>query len=379
MAIYEVAVLGSPSAAQLAYLKARLTSAVNSFQLKWGTDFVLEIQPPSFAPNSRTAAAAIFYGGSGSASIDVASILDTSVIPILPVASTESQIRLEIPPSLCVFNCLFSDRDGSDRIFSALLECIGLLPRRRRVFLSYRRSESTHAAVQLFAELSARQFEVFLDTHGIDAAEDFQDALWHQLCDVDVLIMLETKDYFGSRWTSAEFGRALAKGIGVLRVQWPDATPSIFTATSSRVELVPSELDSEGRLDVSAIVRICEQLEQTRGLNHAVRHLSMVSAVQSAIERIGGRLEGIGANRTMFLSLSSGKRLVAQAAIGVPTAVTLQEAVEAAGGSEAALVYDHLGLKPKWQSHLAWLASSVSSARWIKVSEAAWDFAGWET
>jgi TIR domain len=68
---------------------------------------------------------------------------------------------------------------------------------------------------------SARLFDVFLDTHGIAPAEDFQTMLWHRLCDSDVLVMLDTPNYFGSRWTSAEFGRALAKGIAVLRVGWP--------------------------------------------------------------------------------------------------------------------------------------------------------------
>jgi len=41
------------------------------------------------------------------------------------------------------------------------------LPAQRRVFVSYRRNESRDAAVQLFEELSARQFDVFLDTHSV--------------------------------------------------------------------------------------------------------------------------------------------------------------------------------------------------------------------
>ena len=92
---------------------------------------------------------------------------------------------------------------------------------KRQVFLSYKRDESAAAAVQLFAELSARQYEVFLDTHSIAAGVDFQESLWHSLCDVDVLLMLDSPNYFASRWTAAEYGRALAKGIGVLRVEWP--------------------------------------------------------------------------------------------------------------------------------------------------------------
>lgn len=377
MATYEIALLGDPSSGQIADIQSRLSVAASDFQLNWGSDIELFVQPSTFKPDDRVAAAAIFFGGPSSVGIDVKSILDLSVIPVLPVASTADAVSKEIPFALRVFNCLFADKDGPHRIFSGMLECIGLLPRRRRIFLSYRRNGATAAAIQLFAELSARQFEVFLDTHNIAAAADFQEALWHQLCDVDVLVMLETRDYFESRWTSAEFGRALAKGIGVLRVQWPDATPSIHTATASRVELVPTELNAEGTLAKAAVDRICIQLEQVRGLSHAVRNLSVVNAVKDAIEKIGGRFDGIGAKQTMYLSLSSGKRLVIQASTGVPTAVTLQETLECAGGEEAAVVYDHLGLKPMWQSHIDWLAKNVKAARWIKSSEASWDFAGW--
>jgi hypothetical protein len=99
-----------------------------------------------------------------------------------------------------------------------LLECVGLLPRQRRVFVSYRRDEARQAALQMFDALSSRHFYVFLDTHGITPAEDFQAMLWHRLCDSDVLLMLDTPNYFEGRWTSAEFGRALAKGISVLRI-----------------------------------------------------------------------------------------------------------------------------------------------------------------
>ena len=265
-----------------------------------------------------------------------------------------------------------------DRIFSALLECVGLLPRQRRVFLSYRRTEATAAAVQLFAELSARQFEVFLDTQGIGPAIDFQEALWHQLCDVDVLVMLETANYFESRWTSAEYGRALSKGIGVLRVQWPDSVPSVHTGTASSAEISAGEIDPMGKLAAGALERICSQLERVRSLSHATRQLSMLSSIQDAIEQVEGQVNCVGANRTMYLTLKSGRKLIVQPTIGVPTALNLQDALEHAGPVDCAVVYDHFGLNRSWELHLAWLASNVPRARWVKRTDAPWDFGGWE-
>jgi TIR domain len=378
MALYEIAIFGKPTVKQLQEFKKQIKSAADLFKLKLNTDIVVHLNPNKFNPNVRSASAAIFFGNKKSSEIDINKSIDIQSIPILPVASTANAVKKEIPVALQNLNCLFLDQVSFERIFSSLLGCLGLLPKQRRIFLSYRRVDATPAAVQLFAELSARQYEVFLDTQAIGPAVNFQEALWHQLCDVDVLVMLETPNYFESRWTTAEFGRALAKGIGVLRVQWPDTTPSIHTATASRAELVLSEIDTHGKLSSIALNRICTQLEGVRTTSHAVRQLSITNSVKDAIKRIGGRVYGAGTNQSMHVRLPSGQKLLLQTNIGVPSAVTLHELDDLAGNLESAIVYDHIGLKRSWQEHLDWLGSKVKSSRWIKQTEAAWQFGAWE-
>jgi hypothetical protein len=202
-----------------------------------------------------------------------------------------------------------------------------LLPHQRRVFVSYRRGDARQAALQLFDAFSSRLFDVFLDTHGIAPGEDFQAVMWHRLCDSDVLVMLDTPNYFESRWTSAEFGRALAKGISVLRIGWPDSTPSARTATASRVELLPEEIDpANGRLADDAIERICLQLESVRSRGLAVRHLNLVGNLRYAVEKIGGSVAGVGSNKAIYIRLADGRDVVAYPSIGVPTSMTLQDA-----------------------------------------------------
>ena len=56
-------------------------------------------------------------------------------------------IGSEIPVPLKAVNCLTYADHGPIRIAAALLECVGLLPRQRRVFLSYRRDEARDAAL----------------------------------------------------------------------------------------------------------------------------------------------------------------------------------------------------------------------------------------
>ena len=379
MTLYSIAVLGMPTPAQSTALKRHLKKTADRFRLD-ETDIDLAFNPATFRPDSRTSAAAVFFGGKGSASIDVSKVIDIATVPVLPVASQLDKVTKEIPVGLLGLNCAFyGGKGGSERVFGALLECLGMLPRQRRVFLSYKRDETTAVAVQLFAELSARHYEVFLDTHSIAPGTEFQESLWHSLCDVDVLLMLDSPNYFASRWTAAEFGRALAKGIGVLRVEWPTATASGLAGTSSSVQLKNADFQSDLSLYPGALDHVCDSLEDFRSLAHATRHLGIVGAVEDAVSKILGTVEGMDAHRAMQIRLPSGKRLIVQPIIGVPTAVTLQQAHERAGKLESAIVYDHVGIKPSWLTHMGWLAASVKGARWIKSTEAAWDLANWET
>ena len=376
--LYELAVLGAPSGKQISELEQLVSQAVLLFGLRLGQEVAWQVRPEAFSPDQQNAAAAVFFGGKDAPQANLQSLL-RKAIPVLPVVSDYAKVQEQIPAVLRPLNCLAYNVGGAPRVATALLECAGLLPRQRRVFVSYRRDEARQAALQLFDALSSRLFDVFLDTNGIAPAEDFQSILWHRLCDSDVLVMLDTPNYFASRWTSAEFGRALAKGISVLRIGWPDATPSVRTATASRAELLAEDIDAvTGRLTDNAIARICLQLEGVRSQSHAVRNLNLVSNLRHAVERIGGSMAGVGMNKAVYIRLADGKDVVVYPTVGVPTSTSLHDATMNAPDRSVAVIYDHVGLHPGWLAHLDWLGSQITTARWVKASEAAWRFADWE-
>lgn len=376
--LYELAVLGAPTPAQLAELQAIVTDAVQAFGLQLGHEVGWSVPPATFDPKQRNASAAVFFGGVGVTALGLDALIQRA-IPILPVVSDTGNVSNELPETLRRINCLDYRAGGARRVATALLECAGLLPRQRRVFLSYRRDEARQAALQLFDAFTARLFDVFLDTHGIAPAEDFQTMLWHRLCDSDVLVMLDTPNYFASRWTSAEFGRALAKNISVLRVGWPDSTPSPRTATASRAELLPAEVDATtGRLADAAIERVCLQLEAVRSEGHAVRNVNLVSQLRNEVERIGGQVLGVGPHKAVHMRLPDNREVVVYPTLGVPTSTTLHDAAARSPDQPPAVIYDHVGLHPRWLEHLDWLGTHVRAARWVKASEVAWQFADWQ-
>ena len=376
--LYELAVMGNPSAAQIRELQLHIAQIIEPFGFCLGEEVSWSLRPTDFAPAPQRPAAVVFFGAPGVSPAGVDRILQSG-IPVLPVTSAATRVHLELPEQLTSFNCLNYAEAGPKRISSALLECVGLLPRQRRVFVSYRRDSASAAALQLFNALSARLFDVFLDTHGIAPGEDFQAMLWHRLCDSDVLIMLDTQGYFDSRWTRAEYGRAMAKNISVLRIGWPDVDVSRHASNASRIDLTPVDVDvATGQLTDVTIARIADHLECLRGQSQAVRNLNLFGKIQQALEFINCTVHGVGPHNAVHATLPNGTDIIAYPAVGVPTSVTLQDAVNCAAGRSVAIVYDHCGLHPQWLDHLKWLGTNIRTARWVKASEAVWDLTGWE-
>lgn len=377
--LYQLALLGSPTDVQISELEAAIGKTVSMFNLRLGHEVGWEVRPNEFNPDQQRSSAAIFFGGKNPPLANVAKLLERG-IPLLPVASDVNQVSAEIPTLLQPLHCLPYSA-GGQRIATALLECVGLLPRQRRVFISYRRTQAEEAAIQLFNALSARLFDVFLDTHGIPPAADFQAMLWHRLCDSDVLLMLDTPNYFESRWTEAEFGRALAKGIGILRVGWPDIKPSLRIATASQIELSPGEVHpTTGQLAANAVDSICSRLEEVRSESCAVRAVNLVSKLRNAIQTIGGKTIGVGTNNAIYVQLPDGQKVIVHPTVGVPTSITLHDAStnSPSPNQSVAVVYDSVGLDRRWLEHLDWLGQHIHSVRWVKAHEAGWQFADWK-
>lgn len=379
VASYELAVMGSPSASQIAELESHIRKAVEPFGLQLGIDIAWTVRPVTFIPEPKQATAVIFFGGSDASGKNLHGLLQKG-IPILPVASLYSRVPEEIPAELRALNCLSQQEDGMLRIASAWLECVGLLPQQRRVFISYRRTEAREAALQLFDQLSARHFDVFLDTHGIAPAENFQAMLWHHLCDSDVLVMLDTPTYFDSRWTAAEFGRALSKGISVLRIGWPTTTVSKRASTATQLNLlVDQDINlATGELTEQAIANISTLIEQLRSKSHALRSLNLFSRIQQSVEQLGATVNGVGLHRAINITLPDGRDVVLYPTLGIPTSRSLHEATDRCPDSSVAVVYDEVGMHPSWQDHIHWLDTHIRIASYVKSNEVGWTLADWE-
>ncbi|BDW97306.1 hypothetical protein MACH10_29910 [Thalassospira tepidiphila] len=374
--LYRIVCRGAPTPDQLTELTGKLAEHLRQFGLAIGGEVEIIYPSSQYTHDPRVATTMVYFGAVGAAEQDVNNVLDLGV-PCLPVVSLLRVATHELPEVLQPLNAVGFDEpeQGMGRVVTALLEAVGLMSRQRRVFLSYRRTESRAAALQLFDALSSRVFDVFLDTHEIAPGEDFQAVLWHNLCDSDVLVVLDTPDYFDSRWTSAEFGRALAKQIPIYRIGWPDHTPSRQHAAHSVRTLTSDDFESDGQqLNAGCLDELCQDIEALRSKSHAVRGLNFYSKIREGVEMIGGQVLGKGSGHSILLELADGRKCVLHPTIRVPTSMHLHEVMKQSP-DEAVVVYDEVGLHEHSKGHIDWLQKMIAPVRYIKLHETAWQLA----
>lgn len=376
--VYEIALLGQFSGEVADSLIATIAEMVEPFGMEVGREIAIQ-RGGIFRPDSRRASVLAYFGGDPNDTLDFGAVFDAA-IPVVPIVSALNRFTDETPSALRHINGLaLTGPDAVALAAATILECLGLLPRQRRLFLSYRRAEARDAAVQLFEEFSARHFDVFLDTHGVSIAEEFQAILWHRLCESDVLVMLDTPDYFGSRWTAAEFGRALAKCIGVLRLGWPNCSALPQAQLAQSVTLSPDDFKpGSQQLGPAAVDKACQAVEVARSKSIAIRHANIIGELAVAVERLGGSIDSIGPKRTVLVNLPNGSQLRVYPVVNVPSSRTIEAALIGAEMDDIAIVYDHLGLHKTSEKHVDWLTTQISGVRLVRSSEIAWRFAAWE-
>lgn len=386
MGTYEFALLGAFSESARRAIRRGILDSTEPFGLEMGKDVVVHDRATIDGRDLGSAFAAVYFAGDASQDTAVAERLVSESAPVIPyIDGVGLSFEGNLPEFLLAANGLRRRTEDTEHaeLISALLECVGLLRRQRRVFVSYRRTESRAAAVQMHDVLTERCFDVFLDTHDIRPGDAFQEVLWHRLVDSDVVVMLDTPGYFESRWTRAEIGRARAKEIQVLRVIWPDHQPTQLTALSDTLYLEHGDLvGPDGPILPERAQTIALQVETLRSRSIAARFMSLTGKFRADVSRIGGKILGIGAHRAITVQLLDDRTVWAYPVVGVPTAESLNDVAEKArisGGSNIPiLIYDHLGIHSSWSAHLKWLDEQIRTVRAVKVSDVAWELADWE-
>lgn len=363
---YQVVLLGQTRPAVRDALRKTLVARMREMDLDVDAHVVFLDASDARALTQAGPAVCAFVGGHFYDAMDsatVAWLVDDAVL-VLPLVESLDGYENQVPSPLWPINgkVLSDTAEDIESAVGLIMEGLGLLRRTRRLFISYRRTEASDAAHQLYDLLDDRGFDVFLDTRKVRPGDPFQEELLHRLSDSDVLIILDTDGFLESEWTREELAQAQAMALGVLQVQWPGVGRPAYAALCTVVPLGAADLDGK-RLTDDALHRIGYQTETLRARSIAARYTSLVGDFDAIAEQ-----EGIPSTvqPTRYLELAPpGKNPVAVIpTVGVPETLSYQD-IEAllsrlasdgsAAPSRAVILYDPVPVRPRWKRHLDWL------------------------
>jgi TIR domain len=377
---YQVVIIDTTANGNASALEATVRGRVADLNVP--DDALRFLSPANISElNAKAPKVGVFFGGGpitdrAERAIELLLGLATVVVPVVP---SLRQFTSEVPPVLHSINGMELDPADSqlEQLAALVLECLYLVRKRRRIFISYKRDESRNAAVQLYHELDKRSFDVFLDTHSVRQGDLFQEALWHRMVDSDVVVLLHTKGALSSRWVDEEIARANSMGITVLQLVWPDNSRAGTTHLFEPLYLSESDFksfdplaDGGGELTPPALSTVAINTERLRARSLASRETFLVNrlcdlargaGIQTAVQRV--RCVDVFSKKRGKIRVFLG--------VGVPDAVSFQQSVWEDGGTppvETKLMYDPRSIAPSWVSHLDWLHKYLP-VKTIKTTE----------
>lgn len=303
-----------------------------------------------------------------------------AIIPIVSDVNNGSSIQM--PEELESINYFkLNNSEKIESLVSLVLESLYLLRQSRRLFISYRRKESTSIATQLYEKLEKSGFDVFLDTHSIRPGDPFQEELWHRMTDTDVIVLLNTKGFLNSEWTKKEISEASAMSIGIFQIIWPDHDAERYTQLTEQYKLNENNFidgkfnDNEQHLKDDVINELTEKIESLRARNLAARQELLVSTFIRDAESNGISDYQI-MNQMIFIKGKSGKKYIMLPSIGIPNAylynrMSEENICDYFPDAEKYLLYDNAKIRKMWLTHLDWLNVylPIKSLKILEVKE----------
>lgn len=308
--------------------------------------------------------------------LDILDALIKDAMLVLPVVTDLAKCAASIPESLKNINAFpLSSLNEVEKLVACILEGLSLLRLSRRLFISYKRDESTAVAIQLFEQLEKNGFDVFLDTHSIRPSEPFQEELWHRMADTDVVVLLNTKGFLNSNWTTEELAKANSMSIGILQLIFPDHTLEREAEISIPFQLTDSDFLDSRRLKDETIKMVIAQVESLRARSLAARRDNMITEFISSVRK---KLKvDLQSEKFMIVIDSNEKEHIVIPTVGVPQAFTYNQSVElvyqikSREAVDIYLLYDHRNIREKWLKHLDWLDSylPIKSIKIVEVEQ----------
>lgn len=309
----------------------------------------------------------LYFGSKDNTDVDI-DLVDKLIKDgniILPIFY--NSFSKEIPKILSNQNGLRYDESQNDKIVNLILESFGKLRNTRKIFISYKRDESTSVAIQLYEALEKNNFDVFLDTHSIKQGEPFQDELWHRMADCDVIVLLNTPKFLESEWCEKEIAEASATQIGVIQLIWPNhklerMAEVCFPTDLKETDFIVNNYNDKDYSKFTDVFleNVVRQVESVRARNLASRQDSLITDFLN-IARKYGKQVNVQPERFITEDLEDDMRRIFIPCVGIPQSIDcnqsseLKKEIKEYSVDEVHLIYDDVRIREKWLNHLEYL------------------------
>ena len=366
---YQLILLGSIENPIIKGIKDQIISEISDLKLPQGIINIIDRNNWKDEYVGNQPAFCIYLGNDNGFFEDLAIVekLIKDGTMILPVYFND--FSKEIPEELKKQNGIKYDDNQQSRIANIVLQAFELLRSTRKVFISYKRSESTSVAIQMYEALESHHFDVFLDTHSIEKGEPFQEELWHRMTDCDVILLLNTPGFLESH-CKEELAEAGSKQIGIVQLVWPNHKINAISHLSFPLNLESTDFvntiyddKDKSKLKNNKVEEIVQFVESVRARNLASRQDNLITEFMSIAKQCG---RDITVQPERYLTeVISGKKIIYVPTIGIPQSFNCQAADiryeydKNPQNTRIRLIYDDLRIRDKWLKHLDWLNNNL--------------------
>lgn len=200
---------------------------------------------------------------------------------VLPIIDNPIHFNDYIPSDIGSVNAfILSDATKVEKLKNRILSWFGLLDNTRKIFISYKRSDTSALAHQLFDSMIKMGYIPFLDSYSIESGVDFQEYLMNEISDADMFIMLNSSNYDQSEYTKAELVAASHLGIGILQVTFPESKNFPEAVFSSKI-LLKEQLPPLEKYSDVIVNDIIYQMERYRAQGFQTKRRILIDGLRS--------------------------------------------------------------------------------------------------
>jgi hypothetical protein len=290
-------------------------------------------------------------------------------LPLLPADPPDAATTL--PKELRLQHTTFWQGDAIEDCALTVLARAGITSLDRRVFISYRRTETQPMADQLFEALSRLNYSVYLDTVSNHPGLNFQEQLFEHLVDMSMVVLLHSTTFDQSTWTMAEVEFAVNNNLSLLILRLPGMSDLQGTRTSDQLplhddDLISAQPGAAVALSAPALERVLKHITEVHDLELVARRGEVRQRTIKTLQSLGLRPRLSTSDTAIHLHAADGSLRQSLLPISRPPGLAdLHDASTRAAGHFGAsrIVVGRTAVIPrKRREQLSWVAAGRNVA-----------------